>query len=438
MLVNADLLIVGAGAAGLFAACRAAEAGINAALLERRHRPGLKLLLSGNNRCNLSQKGSIAELLSDYGEPVASFIRPALQAFGPEDLRHWLAQRGLPTSVIRNRIYPRSGKADDVLHCFTDRLRDLELPLLLNCPVQKILPVAGGFQLHCPRFSLQSRFVLLCSGGVSYPKTGSVGDGQRMAGELGHRIEPYRPGLAGMEVDNPSFQKQTKAQELDLPEVSLSLSSQGRPIAVLNGNLLIANNCLRGSAIFDASRIIARQKLQHFELHLDLLPALPRQRLSEQLRQLQQSKLPLPELLYKLGLDKRLATELGAELRAGGKATDMNHLLANLKSLPLLKPRIRPLKEAIVTIGGVSLNDIDPNSMQSLRCPGLYFAGEVIDIDGPTGGYNLQAAFSSANLALQSIAAKLPTTKPIARESPKRSRGPRLERHQSQLKKLRR
>mgnify|MGYP000862629836 CR=1 FL=1 len=143
MVQNTDLLIVGAGAAGLWAAVAAGRAGLRCLLLERRHRPGLKLLLCGNNRCNISHAGSAAELQADYGEPVGSFLASALRLLPPALLRERFAACGLPSKVLHDRIYPSSEKADDVLHCFTDQLRDLEVPLLLNCPARKITPLAG-------------------------------------------------------------------------------------------------------------------------------------------------------------------------------------------------------------------------------------------------------------------------------------------------------
>ncbi len=406
--MNTDLIIIGGGAAGLMAACCAGEAGLNCLLVERRHRPGLKLLLSGNNRCNLSHNGAASSLMQDYGEPVGSFLAAALQECPPAALRKWFSSCGLETAVLRERIYPRSGKADDVLHCFTDRLRDLEVPLMLNCPVQKISAVSGGgYEITCGKVRLQSRFVLVTTGGVSYPKTGSVGDGQRMAGELGLRLEPCRAGLAGIEVSNAWLQIRSGREEGGIPSVRIRLSSQGQEIACTEGNLLAAGNCLRGSAIFDATRILGRRNISKFSLVMDLFPGLTLQVLAQRLQVAWRKTGEAAATLNALALDHVFAAGLSDELQAGFAAGDFASLAAALKAMPLENPVIRPLKEAIVTIGGVALDEIDSQSMESRKLPGLFFAGEVMDIDGPTGGYNLHAAFASARLAIHAITGKL-------------------------------
>ena len=409
--MTTDLIIIGAGAAGLMAGCCAGEEKLNCLLIERRHRPGLKLLLCGNNRCNLSHQGNAASLILDYGEPVGKFLEPALQECTPAILRKWFSSCGLETMVQRERIYPRSEKADDVLHCFTDRLRDLEVPLLLNCPVQKINPLPdGGFELGCGKIRLRSNFVLVTTGGVSYPKTGSVGDGQRMAGELGLRLEPYRPGLAGIEVDDAWLKTRSAREESGMPSVRVGIFSQGQEIAITEGNLLAAGNCLRGSAIFDATRIIGRREISNFALRLDLFPELTISSLERNLQAAWKKTRQLGATLNALGIEHAFATELSLKLKGAFQTEDFSGLASSLKMMPLTNPIIRPLREAIVTIGGIALDEIDRESMQSRKFPGLFFAGEVMDIDGPTGGYNLHAAFASARLAIKSIAEKLGRT----------------------------
>ncbi|NMA19537.1 MAG: aminoacetone oxidase family FAD-binding enzyme [Lentisphaerae bacterium] len=406
--MNTDVIIIGAGAAGLMAACCAGEAGLNGLLIERRHRPGLKLLLCGNNRCNLSHSGTAETLIQEYGEPVGSFLSTALQECPPAVLRKWFGSCGLATTVLKDRIYPRSGKADDVLHCFTDRLRDLEVPLMLNCPAQKIAAIpGGGFEIICGKVRMQSRFVLVCTGGVSYPKTGSVGDGQRMAGELGLRLEPYRAGLAGIEVSNQWLQIRSSREEAGIPSVRIRIFSQGREIAGTEGNLLASGNCLRGSAIFDATRILARRNISDFSLLMDLFPDLTMQALAQNLEAAWRKTKQAAATLNALGLEHVFSAGLSQELHTGFAAGDFTGVATALKAVPLEDVSIRPLKEAIVTIGGVALDEIDPQSMESRKLPGLFFAGEVLDIDGPTGGYNLHAAFASARLAIRMIAGKV-------------------------------
>jgi predicted Rossmann fold flavoprotein len=411
--MNTDLIIIGAGAAGLMAGALAGEAGLAAIVVERRHRPGLKLLMCGNNRCNISHGGTAEELIGAYGEPVGSFLRSALELFPPARLRAWFAAAGMPTSLNRERIYPRTERADDVLYCFTDRMREQGIPMIFNCPVQRISIEPGGvFSVHCDRLTLRSRQLLLATGGVSYPKTGSVGDGQRLAGELGHRILPFRAGLVGMEVADRWLQPAARGADVGLPYVRLRLSCDGQDIASCEGNILCSPSCLRGSAVFDATRIIARQNLRNAVISLDLFPSQSPSGLRAKISAL----LPrcagqLAGLLKQLGIGAALCDGLAASL--GGNSVlhrqdPVGELADRLKTMPLSIKALRPLKEAIVTVGGVSMEDIEPTTMESKRVPGLFFAGEVMDIDGPTGGYNLHAAFATAQLAMETIKKRCP------------------------------
>ena len=388
------LIIIGGGAAGLMATIAAREYKIPALLLERRHRPGLKLLLCGNNRCNISHDASAAQMLRDYGTPVGDFLKPAITAFPPDKLRDWFARMGLPTIVKRDRIYPKTENSDDVLHCFLDIMREEQLPYVLNCPVKSIVKENDLFAVTTENgLIFHAEKVLLATGGFSYPKTGSVGDGQRIAAELNHTVIAPLPGLAGVDCEDRLLAFQ---QETDLPDVAVTVITNGKPVARTRGNILCTGTILRGSAIFDTTRAIARQKLTSFTLQLDFCPALetPPENFS---------RLPLPPALVQR-LAKKPAWVKAYNLQING---------------------IRPLKEAIVSVGGVSLNEINPDTMESKILPGLYFAGEVMDIDGPTGGYNLHAAFATARLAVASMTRKVQTNSPRPTSKPPRPQSPR-------------
>ncbi|MDD4097702.1 MAG: aminoacetone oxidase family FAD-binding enzyme [Lentisphaeria bacterium] len=400
MTTTAEVIIIGAGAAGLMAGVAAGEAGLACLVLERRHRPGLKLLLCGNNRCNISHAGEARDLVAAYGEPVGAFLQPALAAFPPSRLRRWFEASGLPTCLHRDRIYPTSEKADDVLHCFTDRLRDLSVPLVLNCPVSALSRQPDGtYQVHCGAVQFSARQVLLATGGVSYPKTGSVGDGQRFAGELGHAVLPLRPGLAGMESTAGWLPRQ--AGSVSLAMTRLTIWQGGRVLAVTEGNVLVEGNVLRGTAVFDASRLIARNGWTEFELTLDVLPGLPPTALAVAAEPGAGRDRGLSRFLAAKGLEPAFAGSIALWLEKRQERRDWGRLL---QALPLAVTAIRPVKEAIATVGGVDLSEINPETMESRLCPGLYFAGEVMDVDGPTGGYNLHAAFATARLAIQAMA----------------------------------
>ncbi|MBR4900387.1 MAG: aminoacetone oxidase family FAD-binding enzyme [Victivallales bacterium] len=391
---NTDLIIVGAGAAGLMAAATAAEVSLRCVVLERRHRPGLKLLMCGNNRCNISHSGTLEELLDAYGEPTASFLKTALSKVSPDALRTLFSRWGLLTIINRDRIYPASEDADDVLHCFTDIIRNSEIPFMTNCPVDSIATLPeGGFLVKSPKVTLTARYVLLATGGFSYPKTGSVGDGQRFAKELGLDVTDPRPGLAGVTIANPWLNPGEKA---DIQQVEITVfDGERRRVAVTRGNLLVESDCLRGTAVFDAVRQISRNNLKDFSLVLDLFPGTSIQNLKMKL-----GHGMLANALGKLDIPPALCGVFASTVPKDAPAEQY------LKQIPLDVTEIRPLKEAIVTVGGVALHEIDSQTMECKRIPGLFFAGELMDIDGPTGGFNLHAAFATACLATCAIADK--------------------------------
>jgi len=339
-----DIIIIGGGAAGLMAGCAAGELGLRALVLERKHKPGRKLLMCGNARCNLTTNISEGRMLQMFGDPVGNFLDPAIRAFTPSMLQRWFAAGGLRTVVkAGNKVYPHTERASDVLNLFTDQLRDKNVSLACSSVVQSVVKSGKGFRITTGNFGVEARYVLVATGGISYPKTGSVGDGQEWAKTLGHTIESYRPGLAGFEVEPHVLKGRIgKIHE----KAIVGVLSAGIKVAETRGVYEIEKWGIGGTAITDASRIVARQRLEPVVLRIKL---------------------------------------------ENGKIEEVKPL------------RSRPIKEAMVTVGGVALDEIDFRTMESKKCPGLYFAGEVLDIDGPTGGYNLQAAFSTARLAVAAI-----------------------------------
>ncbi len=348
--LQTPLAIVGAGAAGLMAGCAAGEAGVSTLLIERRHRPGSKLLMCGNGRCNLTSKKEAVAMLAEFGPPLDVFLRPALEAFPPRQLMQWFEQRGLLLmNTADGKVFPRSERAPDVVHCFQDELRRLGIAFCMQSPVERIEPLdKGGFRLCTQVFAVEARHVLLTTGGVSYPKTGSVGDGQRMARELGHRVLPFRPGLVGIAWEGAWLQQHAGR-----------IFKQAR-VRAFDGDTLLGEErglleCERwglgGGSVSNATRLLSRANA------------------------------------------KRPGVEIYPEPGAPVVRID-----------PV---RMRPLKEAMVTVGGVDLAEVSPDTMESRRLTGLFFAGEVLDVDGPTGGFNLTAAFATARLAVREIARRL-------------------------------
>lgn len=368
-----DLIIIGAGAAGLMAGVAAGEAGLRSMIVERKHKPGRKLLLCGNNRCNLTSNITAEQMLKGFGHPCDRFLRTTIQAFSPANLQRWFSINGLPTAVCSgNRVYPKSQKADDVLHLFRDRLRDLTIPMLCSAPVEALESTNAGFIIQCPTVTLSAKYILLATGGISYPKTGSVGDGQRFAAAMGHPLQPFRPGLAA--VDLPPDVTSNRIN-LETTKAKLHIiDANDQRVASTFGDWKFTATGIEGTAISNATRIVSRLNLTDYQFELD----------------------------YPDGRRERITPT-----------------------------SIRPIKEAMVTVGGVDLSKIDPDTMESKLVKNCFFAGEIMDIDGPSGGYNLNAAFATARLAIHAIAARLGKTLPPlpkAKQAATRSHRPRKSR----------
>lgn len=345
-----QLAIVGGGAAGLFAAAVAAERRVRALLIERKARLGSKVLMTANGRCNFTKDISADQFLADLDAPaVARFVGEAVRECPPRKIIKGLQSLNVPVRRMADgRMFPADGKAATVLHAFGDLLRDASLPILTNCPVRGIERISetgtsARFAVRTENFDILAENVLLATGGVSYPKTGSVGDGQNFARALGHRIVPYRPGLIGMETSDRRITS-LAGRRFENGRAKV-LDATGRTLYDYRGEVDCESFGVSGAAVYNCQRYIQRAGLRDFTL----------------------------EVWF-----------------------DRNRLqFRNLVS--------RPVKEAIVTLGGVSLDEIDPHTMQSRLVPGLFFAGEIMDIDGPTGGYNLTLAFSTARKAVASL-----------------------------------
>lgn len=342
-----SLAIVGGGAAGLFAAAAASRKGVGCIVFERKARIGSKMLMTANGRCNFTKDISPERMLSDIGDPVSQFVTTALRMCPPSMIAAGFKARGLR---IKRRadgcLFPASEKAADVVHVFGDLLRDCEIPLLTNCPVTGVRPMKNGFIVATRGFTLWAEKVLIATGGISFPKTGSVGDGQKFAAALGHRIVPLRAGLTGCETRDRRVLSRAGARYMQ--NASASVVCDGRVLFRAAGEVEFESWGLTGAAVYNCTRWAAR--------HLD-----------------------------------------------GGRGRWTLELDLDGERLSVRDFTVRPVKEAIVTMGGVSLDEINPETMESKKVPGLYFAGEVMDIDGPTGGYNISLAFATANLAMHSV-----------------------------------
>lgn len=415
-----DVAVIGAGAAGLLAAEQAAVAGRRTVLLEKNRRPGVKILMSGGTRCNLTHATDRRGIVQAYGEP-GKFLHSPLAVLSPQDLVALMEAEGVPTKVEETgKIFPQSNRAADVLQALLARLGRSACEPSYEEPVTGVAKLAGGgFQLSTPKRTLTASRVILTTGGQSYPGSGTTGDGYAWAAALGHTIVPPRPALVPITTSAAWVRE---LQGITVPDVSLELVEPGPPRRTLDkrrGSLLFAHFGLSGPVALDISRHVSgHPRPQSLRLLCDFLPNLKAADLDESWRQAasREGRKSLSALAAQVatpGVPQRLCDALltlagldpagrGAELSRAGREA----LVRQFKAAEIPVSGTRGFAKAEVTAGGVSLAEVDSRDMQSKLVPGLYLAGEILDLDGPIGGYNFQAAFSTGWLAGQSAAAQ--------------------------------
>jgi predicted Rossmann fold flavoprotein len=410
-----DVILIGAGAAGLLAAAVAAERGRRTLLLEKNRRPGVKILMSGGTRCNLTHATDKWGIVRAYREQ-GNFLHSALAAFSPADLVKLIEDEGVPTKVEETgKVFPVSNRATDVLEALLRRLNRSGAQMLLDAPVTALARHEHGFRVFhrnaAEGTSCGATKIILTTGGQSYPGSGTTGDGYAWAKLLGHTIVPPRPALVPLSTDAPWVRE---LSGVTIPDVAVLLFDgvNAKPIDQRRGSLLFTHFGLSGPVILDISRsVTAAADPRSLEIACDFLPDLRPEVLDAQIREAcacegkkQLAAVVSPELprrlveqlipLAGLALDQK-----SAELSKKGRAS----LVAALKSARIAITGTRGFAKAEVTAGGVALSEIDSRTMQSKLVPGLYFAGEILDLDGPIGGYNFQAAFSTGYLAGRSV-----------------------------------
>lgn len=406
-----DAIICGAGAAGLMAAAHAAERGRRVLLLEKSKKPGVKILMSGGTRCNITHDCDDRGIVAAFG-PNGKFLHSALAAFGVRDTIAFFHSEGVATKVEdTGKIFPVSDRAVDVLDALLKRLHRSGATLALAEPVRAILPRPdGGFRVATDRREVTAENVLITTGGKSYPGCGTTGDGYAFATAFGHTIVPTRPALVPLTVDAGWV---ADLRGITLPDVGLKVCpAAGKPLAARRGSLLFAHFGLTGPAPLDVSRAVSgHPDPRALGLELDLLPGVPEPEFDEFLRveTAASGKKQLAGVLADR-LPRRVCDTLLslAELPADRKAAalskvDRQKLVAGAKRLRLAVRGTLGFEKAEVTAGGVSLDEVDSRTMQSKRQPGLYFAGEVLDLDGWIGGYNFQSAWSTGWLAGRNV-----------------------------------
>lgn len=404
--MKVDGIVIGGGPAGMFAAITAAEQGKKVLLLEKNHRLGKKLLITGKGRCNVTNHCTGQEVLQNTPRN-GRFLFSAMAAFPPEKTYAFFESHGCPLKVERgNRVFPVSDRSQSVLDCLQDELRRLHVTVSEE-RVTEILTAEGRVTgVRTDRGSHEAEWVILATGGVSYPATGSTGDGYRMAEALGHTIVPQEGNLVPLEAEEDCKQM----QGLSLRNVGVKLlGAKGKVLYQDFGELLFTHFGVSGPTVLSAS---CHMKGEGCRLLLDLKPALDEAKLDARiLRDLEMyqnraMENALTDLLPRSMIPVVLRRlEIAPDMQANSLTKQKRRALVELlKAFPVEILGKRPVSEAIITSGGVKVSEINPKTMESKLVPGLYFAGEIIDCDAYTGGFNLQIAWATAYAAAGSAA----------------------------------
>lgn len=401
-----QVIVIGGGAAGMMAAVCSAKEGNQVTLLEKNEKLGKKLFITGKGRCNLTNAGDIEDLMS-HVVTNPEFLYSAFYSFTNDQMMEWMEEWGCPVKVERgNRVFPVSDKSSDVIRAMERELSRRKVSVKLLTEVKKIIIKDGsvrGAEIKGGRI-LKADKVIVATGGVSYPSTGSTGDGHFFAEKTGHKVTHLEPALVPFHVDGTIC---SRLQGLSLKNVEASLYADGKRIYKEFGEMLFTHFGVSGPVILSASSYAVKHKGKDLKLLIDLKPALSEDQLDHRiLKDFQENinkefknslgkllpKKMIPVILELSGIpEEKKVHEINKNER--------RNLAALLKAMPLSVTGTRGFKEAIITHGGVDVKEINPSTMESKKVQGLYFAGEVLDLDALTGGYNLQIAWSTGYLA---------------------------------------
>jgi hypothetical protein len=404
-----SIMVIGAGPAGMMAAITAANQGAAVTIMEKKERVGRKLSITGKGRCNITSSVDKDELIKGF-PGNGRFLFSAFHEFSNRDLITFFEQRGLKTKVERgNRVFPESDNAEEVVTLLYENLKRAGVKIQTDAVVQGIAIKAGRVVgVECQQGRVLAEAVIIATGGMSYPGTGSTGDGYRWAAAAGHSIVEPRPGLVPLMV-REEWVKDLQGLSLKNTKAT-AYNALGKKINQDCGELLFTHFGLSGPIILSMSHDIGGYLYQQKKpviIELDMKPALSEEKLDERM---QRDLDKYSRKIFKNALDDLLPQKIIpviimlSGIDSGKACHQINRserlgLVHLLKHLQLTIYDTRPIAEAIVTAGGVNVKEVDPKTMQSKLVPGLFWAGEVLDIDGYTGGYNLQAAFSTGYLA---------------------------------------
>ena len=409
------VVVIGGGPAGMMAAITAAENGNEVTIIEKMPSFGRKLLITGKGRCNITSSLYMSEFIKNT-PGNGRFLYSAFQNYTNTDIIDFLKRQGLDVKEERgNRIFPVTDKSIDVLNCFTKRIEELNIKYKLNTTVEKILIQNNEItSVRTDKEMIKADKVILATGGKSYPLTGSTGDGYKIAKNLGHTIIPIKPSLVPLEVYEK--EKCKKLQGLSLRNVGIKITDNDKKKIVYEdfGEMIFTHFGISGPTILSGSAHLVKYKdidyllrSKYITVSIDLKPALSEDQLDDRiLRDFKEFK----NKQFKHSLDKLLPQKmipLIIELSNIDENKRVNEitreerkkLIQLLKNFTITIKDFRPVEEAIITCGGIDTKEINPKTMESKLIKGLYFAGEIIDVDSYTGGFNLQIAYSTGYTA---------------------------------------
>ena len=409
--MKGSIAIIGGGAAGMAAAVKAAWSGAEVTLYERQDKLGRKLGITGKGRCNVTNDCSPKDFLASVTKND-KFLYSAAFRHTPADIYAFFETLGVPLKTERGgRVFPVSDRAGDVVFALKRAMQEAGVKVLTGRRIKSVIPNADGtFTLTDGRDSFTHPAVIVCTGGVSYPLTGSTGDGYTIAEKLGIRTTDRIPSL----IPIVTAENTSDLAGLTLKNVTFSVIRGGKCVFSEMGEMLFTHSGLSGPLVLSASCHM-REQIDSYSVEIDLKPAIPEDELDERLiriltensakdyinatsRLLPQKLLPL--VAERAGISQRI--------KAGEVTREMRHrYLHVLKHFSYTPTGFRPIDEAIITSGGIDVKEIDPRTMEVKKLPGLYFAGEVLDVDAYTGGYNLQIAFSTGFLAAEAAAERV-------------------------------
>lgn len=402
-----NVIVVGGGAAGMMAAVFAARNGQNVQLLEKNEKLGKKLFITGKGRCNITNAADIEDLFTAVTSNP-KFLYSGFYSFTNQQVIDFFEELGVKTKIERGeRVFPVSDHSSDVIAAFSRELKSLGVSVSLHTEVKELLceqdKVCGVLLTNGKKMKADA--VIVATGGISYPSTGSTGDGYRFAKETGHRVTELLPSLVPMEV------RQWYAKELQglsLRNIEICITDGKKKLYEEFGEMLFTHYGVTGPVILSASSVVGRTlRKKELTLHIDLKPALSEEQLDKRiLREFDANH----NKQYKNSIDSLFPAKLKpvmielSEIEPEKKVNEITkeerqRLVHLIKDFTMTLTGLRSYNEAIITKGGVSVKEIDPGTMESKKMKGLYFAGEVLDLDAVTGGYNLQIAWSTGYLA---------------------------------------